>query len=264
MIFIAGLVVMPVGFLSAKTPMDQSPVPSPTSVVYSFDTGGRVSLKGTATLSSWSCLSKSPDGFTKIPLSQSRLTSIQETLKTSIARAKKRMSKSLHERPRGLLWIPVRSFRCDNQKMTRDMHQALKGNQYKIILFRYHRLKNVEILQLPSGDTPFKINLTLTGGLALAGQAKTVTLEVHVTQQTPETFKLTGTFDIRMSEFDIEPPTALMGLIQAHDNVTVQFSIQARKITHTENIEPFVRKSLADYAQLLKSTAGGTTPASSP
>jgi polyisoprenoid-binding protein YceI len=104
--------------------------------------------------------------------------------------------------------------------MNRDMYEALKASSHPEIGFL---LDGVEVVDSnPDGD---EYNLRATGRLSLAGEERQVTLSVRGTNLPDGRLRATGAVDLLMSDFGITPPTALLGLVRARDQITVAFDL---------------------------------------
>jgi hypothetical protein len=130
--------------------------------------------------------------------------------------------------------------------MTRDMHRALKGDRFPTIIFQYNRLLGVEFIE--NADTTPTLNVEVSGGMALAGSANGVRIETTIDPKSRDRFRLSGRFQLRMTEYNIEPPTALMGLIRVRDRVAVDYDITARRIQDPERARNYIEKKLKEYA----------------
>jgi polyisoprenoid-binding protein YceI len=56
----------------------------------------------------------------------------------------------------------------------------------------------------------------LTGLLTIAGKTKEVKLTVDIDVKNAQRFLVTGNVPLKMLDFGVEPPTALMGTITRH------------------------------------------------
>jgi polyisoprenoid-binding protein YceI len=118
------------------------------------------------------------------------------------------------------LIVPVESFDCGKARMNRDMYEALKASSHPEIGFL---LDGVEVVDSnPDGD---EYNLRATGRLSLAGEERQVTLSVRGTNLPDGRLRATGAVDLLMSDFGITPPSALLGLVRARDQITVAFEL---------------------------------------
>lgn len=139
------------------------------------------------------------------------------------------MRQNLHVR----LKIPVKSFDCQHSRMNRDMYEALKSDVHEYILFRFEDADpldnngSVPEALFDDGYQPFRIH----GVLTVAGVDRNVTLLVRGRTEEDGRYRIKGHKEISMHDFDVEPPTALRGLIRAHDDLTVFFDLHVTETT---------------------------------
>lgn len=122
----------------------------------------------------------------------------------------------------GELEIPVRSFDCKNDRMSRDLFEALKGEQHPAISFQLEVVRVVGE-ELESGATL----LEAEGTLRVAGQGRSIRTRVMGDRLANGYLRATGNLNFYMSDFDIDPPTALLGMVRVRDEVTVRFELTA-------------------------------------
>ena len=101
--------------------------------------------------------------------------------------------------------------------MNGKIYKALKSETHPQIT--YEQKSAAAIKALPGGE--FK--LTSTGVLSIGGKEKTVTVEVMGTKKDGK-LVLQAAKPLKLSEFEIDPPSAMFGQIQTHDDVTVHFT----------------------------------------
>lgn len=126
--------------------------------------------------------------------------------------------------------VPVEAFDCGKSRMNRDFTEALRADSHPWIEFR------LEKVELSSRDAESGAdNVRVTGRLLIAGSEQTVAIDVLGQLGTDSTYRATGSLPLLMSDFGIQPPTALFGLIRAHDPITVHFDLLAsvRAPNHT-------------------------------
>ena len=106
----------------------------------------------------------------------------------------------------------------------------------KIVSTKGRIMDNKTYKALKSDDHPsIKFNLTkltkqdqnklwASGELTIAGDTQNVKLEVAI-KQSAEMITFSGEYKLKMTDFNIDPPTALMGTIKTGDDITVAFEV---------------------------------------
>jgi polyisoprenoid-binding protein YceI len=108
----------------------------------------------------------------------------------------------------------------DNSMMDKKAHEALNAKKAPEISFRQS-----ETVTIPSGGEK---SIRIKGNLKIAGQTKSVTIPLRVTSQSDGTLLVKGTLPITMSDYKMEPPTAMFGTIKAGDEVKVNFNLNLK------------------------------------
>ncbi|MEP0549136.1 MAG: YceI family protein [Rhodothermales bacterium] len=118
--------------------------------------------------------------------------------------------------------IPVRAFDCGVRQMNRDFYEALKGQAYPAVRFA---LRHAEVLSSAAASewTPVKVWGTLT----LAGAQRPVVVTARGQRLADGRVRIQGRHALRMTDFDIDPPSGLLGLVRAHDDIVVRFDLLA-------------------------------------
>jgi polyisoprenoid-binding protein YceI len=109
------------------------------------------------------------------------------------------------------------SIVSENSIMTGKTHDALKVEKYPDVVFK---LVSVDKLSSDKG----KFSGTLTGDVTLAGVTKRISLP-FTGVQTGDKVTINGSKELKMSEFNIKPPTAMLGTLKTGDQVTVAFQL---------------------------------------
>ncbi|MCK6617802.1 MAG: YceI family protein [Cyclobacteriaceae bacterium] len=110
--------------------------------------------------------------------------------------------------------IPVESIRSTKGKlMDNKTWEAFKYDKYPTITYKLVTLSVHDGL------------LKTTGTLTMAGAAQSTAMEIHYTVMPSGDIRFTGSHKIKMKDYKMEPPTAMMGTIKVGEEVTVKFDL---------------------------------------
>jgi polyisoprenoid-binding protein YceI len=112
--------------------------------------------------------------------------------------------------------IPVASIRSEHAKMDALMREALKAATSPDI--RYD-MATAALTKL-TGDS-FVVHTN--GKLTIAGTTRDVAMDVTATRLGDGRYVLTGELPIRMADYGVKPPTAMLGTIKTGPDVKVVF-----------------------------------------
>lgn len=169
-----------------------NPALGQTRRVFELDAGnGSVWLEGSFTLGSFSCTA----------------TAVVATIDVDVTNGDRPVAASLS--------LPTRGLDCGNRAMERDLHRAVRADTYPEIRYAFDTA-DVSVV----GDF-----VTIGGRLTLAGVTRELVVSGRYTRGSGA-LAARGSATFRMTEFDVQPPTALMGLIRARDRIIVRFDLR--------------------------------------
>lgn len=119
--------------------------------------------------------------------------------------------------------VPVRSFDCGSGRMNNDLYRSLASDAHPSIQFV---LDQAEILD-PEPRPGASVSVRTTGTLRLAGASRRLTFVAEGRRLPDGRVTLQGHQPLRMSDFGVEPPSHILGLINAHDDIVARFDIIA-------------------------------------
>lgn len=123
---------------------------------------------------------------------------------------------------KGMLRVPVGDFNCGNRVMNRDLARALRAEDHPVIRFELTDVYAVPALR----DKVFG-PLAAGGRLTVAGATRTVMVEGTLYALGEERYRLVGRLPLRMTDYGVDPPSALLGLVRARDRFVVYFDLEA-------------------------------------
>jgi len=108
--------------------------------------------------------------------------------------------------------IPAATLTSPKEGLDKNMHKALKVTQHPDITFRLTRLERADATGAMKG----------IGTLRIAGVEREMTL-LLTTQRGDAGLTVTGQVPLLMTDFGIEPPKAMLGMLKTDPKVTVTF-----------------------------------------
>jgi len=115
--------------------------------------------------------------------------------------------------------IPVKGIVSTKGRiMDGKTYDALKSDKHPNITFR---LLNASINSSQANAPKVKAN----GYLEIAGKSRAVSLVVDGKVNSDGSITFTGSKSVKMTDYGMDPPTALMGSIKTGDEVTIDYSV---------------------------------------
>lgn len=168
---------------------------------YNVNSGAsNLKVEGTSNVHDWEITAKDLQGSMKVQMTDGQLVQIDQIQLTVVAE----------------------SLKSGKGGMDKNTYKALKTDKHKNITYQLQKVNNLDC----TSKTDCKV--TTTGVLTIAGTKQTVDM-VFSAKVSGDKIVLTGERKIKMSEFKIDPPTAMFGTITTGDDVTIKFQIAFTK-----------------------------------
>jgi polyisoprenoid-binding protein YceI len=116
------------------------------------------------------------------------------------------------------LTVPVAKLSSGEKGLDANLRKALKGDQYKDIRFR---MESYDVLAPTLKGAAFA--LVLHGRLSLAGVERKIDVDASGVRAGAG-LRLTGSKDLLMTDYQIKPPTMMLGTIKTANLITVKFN----------------------------------------
>lgn len=177
-------------------------------------------LRGSSNVAPWRCSGTTLDGTMEVAAPLEQINRVIDRIEDGNI-AQLHPSRASFPQPAFRLTIPVRTLRCGNRQMERDLYRALRAAEHPAIEFRFQELVGGVHHDIDSGA----YHATIAGTLTLAGARCKVTVPVEARRIAPTRFRLVARLPLRMTDFRITPPTALFGVVKAKDDLVVDFDL---------------------------------------
>lgn len=112
----------------------------------------------------------------------------------------------------------TRDIKSNSNLMDRKTYEAINADSHPEI--RFTLLTNSALVS--DGQN---FNGIIRGNLSVAGYTKEIVVPIRGTINENNTIMVKGSVDLKMTDFKIDPPTALLGTLKTGDLVTVTFSL---------------------------------------
>jgi len=121
------------------------------------------------------------------------------------------------------LTVASKSIKADQSLMNKKAQNALKSDKYPQITFNL--LSAVKV-----GMTNETFSGTATGELKLAGITKKINLQFSGKYSGNKKLQIKGSQKINMTDFGIQPPTAMLGALKTGKEITVTYILNFKQL----------------------------------
>lgn len=170
---------------------------------YYIDAGSSLSIAGSSNVNKFKC------------------DCLEQFSKSSIRFEQQEGGKILRFSNAGL-HIRSKSLDCGNQQMNKDMYKTLRADQHPNIQIELSRaqLQGAE-LAVGKDWVPLKASAQLT----IAGVTKPVVFDVKAKRIAPDRIRLSTSKEVLMTDFGMEPPTAMLGLVKVNNAIRIDMDL---------------------------------------
>lgn len=128
----------------------------------------------------------------------------------------------LKEIPKLSFTVTVEELESGKGAMNKNTYEALKEDKFPEVTYVLRKVNKIA----SAGNGSY--TLSTTGDLTVAGTTKSITMDVKaIVKGSSVTF--TGEYPMKMTMFNVDPPTAMFGTIKTGDEVTIKFNVNYKK-----------------------------------
>lgn len=177
-----------------------------SSIVYSIENGSSLSITGTSNVNTFSCL-------------------CAETFKRQVLQIERVDSTHRIRFKNALLKLPTQSMDCSNSRMNSDLCDALKASKYPFIVVELQQVQlRPSALRTESNEW---FDVVATATLTITDVCKPIVIDVRGVNLGDNRYRFVCSKSVRMTDFNVDPPTALLGLIKVHNDIKINLDITA-------------------------------------
>jgi polyisoprenoid-binding protein YceI len=118
--------------------------------------------------------------------------------------------------------VAVKTLKSGKEKMDDKTYTALKANKYNTITF-----KLISAMAVQYKKDAF--NILSSGTLTIAGVTRQIDLNVACQVKPDGGIICVGSKKLKMTDYNVDPPTALFGTIASANDITISFVLDLRK-----------------------------------
>lgn len=118
--------------------------------------------------------------------------------------------------------LEVMDLKSESTGMNNNAYEALKSNEFDQITYL------LTSTQLESDKTGYMLNTR--GQLTIAGITKDINMQVHAVVNQDGTITCKGSYQLNMSDYEIEPPSFMWGAMKTGDEITLDFAVVYKKV----------------------------------
>ncbi|MFU8847242.1 MAG: YceI family protein [Opitutales bacterium] len=172
---------------------------------------GEIVVAGTSSLHDWEVVTKEIVGTLKISAPKGGEGALELTSDLPLVTAQ----------------VSIRSESLVSGKggMDKKMYKALETKKYKEVSFVLDSLELAQEQSPSDSGKAASIDVLAKGKLTITDKTRRVQFPATITwEPQKKAIAVSGEVDLRMTDFEVEPPTALLGTIKTGDEIKVSFT----------------------------------------
>jgi len=157
-------------------------------------------LTGTSTMHKWEMNAKTVEGEGQFDVKDEKLIAL-----TSLSFS-----------------VEVKDLKSDNKGLDKNAYKALKSDEHKDI---HYKLISAKVSPEKEGRNLLKTH----GKLTIAGVTKEIDMDVYCGINKDGTITCTGSDKLNMTDYQVKPPTFMLGAMKTGDAITLDFVVVYKK-----------------------------------
>jgi len=183
-----------------------------------------IRVRGTSTVNRWACVQNTLGGLIAVDLDRQTLLDRIAGLLEESSESGEGLS-NLEGDVDAEIWVQVdaKGLDCNNGRIKKDLLEAIRAKAHPTIDYHFEAL--VEAPKLGRDEHGKYLEVKSRGMLSVGGKDRKTEHMTEVRLEGAASIELKGQINLRMSDYDIEPPTAFFGLVRADNSFQVEYHI---------------------------------------
>jgi polyisoprenoid-binding protein YceI len=160
-------------------------------------------IEGTSNLHGWKCTAETLDAAIEL----------DALAATQLNTAAPKALKKVHVK------VPVRSLKCGHGAMDNNLYKALNADASPDVSYI------LATFEAAPGDAKDTFTLRTVGTLTVAGKENKIEMDVAATRMADGSVTAKGIVPIKMTDYGIQPPTAIFGRLKTGNEIKVNFEL---------------------------------------
>ena len=114
--------------------------------------------------------------------------------------------------------IPVRAIKSPEKQMDTYTYEAFNSEKNPNITFHLTEASGLKV-------TEKEIDVTVTGNLTINGTARKISFKLSGKNPKSGLYQFKSAIALKMTDYKMKPPTAMMGMMKVGDGITLKFDI---------------------------------------
>jgi polyisoprenoid-binding protein YceI len=114
--------------------------------------------------------------------------------------------------------VPVKSIKSKEKLMDEKTYEAFASDKNPTITFQLTDATGLKIV----GQT---VEVTVTGNLSMGGSTRKISFKTTGTNIKTGVYEFKGSVPLKMTDYKMKPPTAMMGMMKVGDAITLKYDI---------------------------------------
>ena len=168
-----------------------------------------VRVDGTSTVHDWTVKSPTISGSISFRINVPANASTREVREAIVANPKAEAD----------VTIEVRSLKSGKKDMDQKMYEAMKTDRHPQIKYQLTKFELVEGTKADQAE----FDVETTGNLTIAGVTREYRMPMRLVVVGANRLRISGETRMKMTDFKVKPPQAMLGMIKSGDRIKVQF-----------------------------------------